>query len=209
MKITTSSVKFYNIRSAKDTLHRYHRRVKCVHIYIQMPAYGDQWMASYCAQQKYKSRALTHLPLVPHICVSELGQHWFRQWLVAYSAPSHYRNQCWFIVNWTLRNKLQWNSNQNTSLNFSLMKMHLKVSSVKWRPFCPGGDELMVWCHAQWSIKSFCIVELACDVVLGHNKCMFTDGFANWRLWVIVFYIICGVYSVWSALWPFVFVLNV
>ena len=21
---------------------------------------------------------LTHLPLVPHICVSELGQHWFR-----------------------------------------------------------------------------------------------------------------------------------
>ena len=27
---------------------------------------------------------LTHLPLVPHICISELGQHWFRQWLVAY-----------------------------------------------------------------------------------------------------------------------------
>ena len=44
---------------------------------------------------------LTHLPLVPHICISEPGQHWFRWWLVACSAPSNYLNQCWFIVNWT------------------------------------------------------------------------------------------------------------
>ena len=26
--------------------------------------------------------------------------------------------------------------------NVSFMKMHLKMSSAKWRPFCPGGDEL-------------------------------------------------------------------
>ena len=25
---------------------------------------------------------------------------------------------------------------------FSLTKMHLKISSVKWQPFCPGRDEL-------------------------------------------------------------------
>ena len=30
--------------------------------------------------------------------------------------PSHYLNQCSLIVNWTITNKLQWNSNQNTSL---------------------------------------------------------------------------------------------
>ena len=30
--------------------------------------------------------------------------------------PSHYLNQCWVIVNGTLRNKLQWNSNQNTKV---------------------------------------------------------------------------------------------
>ena len=60
--------------------------------------------------------ALTHLPLVQHICVSKSGQRWFRWWLVAYSAPSNYLNQCCFIVNWTLRSKLQWNSNQNTKL---------------------------------------------------------------------------------------------
>ena len=52
-------------------------------------------------------------PLVPHICISESDQHWCR-WLVAYSPPSHHLNQCWVIVNWTLKNKLQWNFNQNS-----------------------------------------------------------------------------------------------
>ena len=47
-------------------------------------------------------------PPMPRISVRESDQHWFRQWLGAYSAPSHYLNQCWVIVNWTLRNKLQW-----------------------------------------------------------------------------------------------------
>ena len=59
--------------------------------------------------------SLTHCPLVPHICVSEWGQHWFR-WFVAYSTPSLYLNQCWIIVNWTFGNKIHWNSNQNTKL---------------------------------------------------------------------------------------------
>ena len=57
-------------------------------------------------------RGLTHLPLVPHICVGESGQHWFKQRRIAYSAPSHYLNQCEVIANWTLRNKLL----QNTKL---------------------------------------------------------------------------------------------
>ena len=55
-------------------------------------------------------------PSVPHICVGELGQHWFSYWFVAYSAPSHYLNQCSLIVNCTTRNKLQWNSKQNSKL---------------------------------------------------------------------------------------------
>ena len=33
--------------------------------------------------------------VMPQVCVNELDQHWFREWLVAYSAPSHYLNQCW------------------------------------------------------------------------------------------------------------------
>ena len=30
--------------------------------------------------------------------------------------PSYYLNQCWVIINWTLRNKFHWNCNQNTKL---------------------------------------------------------------------------------------------
>ena len=61
-----------------------------------------------------KSVGWNHIPLMPHICVSESGQPWFRLWFVAYSVPSHYLNQCWVIVNWTFRNKLHWNFYQNT-----------------------------------------------------------------------------------------------
>ena len=32
----------------------------------------------------------------------------------AVQATSHYLNQCWNSVNWTLRNKLQWNFNRNS-----------------------------------------------------------------------------------------------
>ena len=82
----------------------------------------------------------THLPLVLHICVSDSGQHCFRQWLVVYSMSSYYLNQYWVFVNWTLRNKLQWNLNRNTKI--FIHENALKISSAKWRPFCPGGDEL-------------------------------------------------------------------
>ena len=47
---------------------------------------------------------LTHRTLMPHICVCELGQHWFRWWLVACLAPSHYLNHHWLIVNPIHRN---------------------------------------------------------------------------------------------------------
>ena len=65
----------------------------------------------------------------------ELDQHWFRQWLVAYSPPSHHLTQCSLIINWILGNKLQWNSDQNTKLFIEEKTM----SSVKWRPFCRWG----------------------------------------------------------------------
>ena len=42
------------------------------------------------------------------------NHHWFRQWLVVWSVPKHYPNQCWSIVNRTLGNKLRWNLNQNS-----------------------------------------------------------------------------------------------
>ena len=38
----------------------------------------------------------------------EIDHHQFRWWLVAWSVPSHYVNQCWNIVSSNLENKLQW-----------------------------------------------------------------------------------------------------
>ena len=49
-------------------------------------------------------------------CVCEVDGHWVRS--VVCSEPSHCPNQCWFIVNWTLWSKLQWNLNENTKLFF-------------------------------------------------------------------------------------------
>ena len=42
-------------------------------------------------------------------------QDYFRQWPGAWTAPSHFLNQYRNTVNWTLRNKLQWNFNRNSN----------------------------------------------------------------------------------------------
>ena len=60
--------------------------------------------------------SLTYRGRETHICVSKLGHHWFRYALVTSSAPSHYMNQCWNIVNCTLGNIFQWHLNQNTTI---------------------------------------------------------------------------------------------
>ena len=49
---------------------------------------------------------LTRWGRAMHKCVFELGQHWFRWWFVSCLAPSHYLNQYWLLVNFTLRSKL-------------------------------------------------------------------------------------------------------
>ena len=59
-----------------------------------------------------------------------------RYWLVAYSAPSHYLNQCWHIVYLTTRNNFS--EIRIEIQNSSFMKMHLKCRQLNWRPFCPG-----------------------------------------------------------------------
>ena len=55
------------------------------------------------------AKEFTHWGRVTHICIGKLGHHWFRQWHVACSAPSHYLDQCCLIVNGKHKSKLQWN----------------------------------------------------------------------------------------------------
>ena len=81
---------------------------------------------------------LSHWGRVTHICASKLSHLWFRQWLVAWTAASHYPNQCRNIVNWTISIEID---------TFSCKKMHLKMSSGKWRPFCLDLNVLTTLTH--------------------------------------------------------------
>ena len=63
-------------------------------------------------------------------------------------APSHYLNQCWDIVSWSPRNKLQWNFNRNSNIftvkntfenvvcQMSAILSRLNVLTIKWRVEC-------------------------------------------------------------------------
>ena len=54
-------------------------------------------------------------------------------------APSHYLNQCWNIVNWTLRNKLQWNPNRNLYIfvqENALENVVWEMAAILSRPQC-------------------------------------------------------------------------
>ena len=54
--------------------------------------------------------------------------------LVACSVPSHYWNQCRLNVNWTVRNKLQWNLYQNAKCFVN--EKFLKMSSANCEQLC-------------------------------------------------------------------------
>ena len=103
---------------------------------------------------------LTHLPLVQHICVSESGQQWFRWWLVIYSGPSHYLNQCWVIVNWTLRNNSDdqfWVLHINRTVTwriiviFVILPFIMLNSWLKWPPWVIPSLEglLYIWVYVK------------------------------------------------------------
>ena len=94
------------------------------------------------------ANVLTHLDLVKLYYVLDLNQvGWWHQTIngidcvgyVTCSAPSHYLNQCWVIVNWTIRKNFRWNLNQN--YNIFIKENAFKMSSAIWLPFCPQEDE--------------------------------------------------------------------
>ena len=61
------------------------------------------------------------------------NHNWFSHYL------SHYLNQCWNSVKWTNFNDILIEIHI-----FSLKKIHLKMSSEKWRSFCLGLNVLML-----------------------------------------------------------------
>ena len=52
------------------------------------------------------------------------------------------------------------------------MKMHLKMSPVKWQPFCPGGDELIVLSrvHIRQQIESLFATQILLKITLLYSN---------------------------------------
>ena len=94
-----------------------------------------------------------HLPLVPHISVSESGQHWFGWWLVAYSVPCLCLGQCCVTVNW---NRLQ----LVFCFNHPLLVSHICV--------CESGQHWSGWWLVAYSVPGHCSGQ--CWVIVNWNR---------------------------------------
>ena len=90
------------------------------------------------------SFSLTHWGRVTHISVSKLT---ISKLTIIGSdngvspdrCQSHYLKQCWNIVNWTLRNKFQWNFNHNSNIFIqenALENGVCEMASNLYRPLC-------------------------------------------------------------------------
>ena len=76
-----------------------------------------------------------HYSLVTPYRVTCISQFWFKQWLVARWAPSHYRNQWWLM----LSTGPQWTSFTDTlikSWKYRFKKKHLKMLSANCFLYC-------------------------------------------------------------------------
>ena len=62
------------------------------------------------------SNQIIVLPLNSSPASATYMRQWIGSALVQIMAFSHYLNQCWVIVNWIFRNKLQWNFNENINI---------------------------------------------------------------------------------------------
>ena len=92
---------------------------------------------------------LTHWGRVTLICVNKLTIIGSGNGLSPGSIWSHYLNQCWNIVNWTIGNKLQWNFNRNENIFIQenafeniVWKMAAILSRPQWVNPC-GAESIL------------------------------------------------------------------
>ena len=98
------------------------------------------------------SSVLTLWGQVTHICISKLTNIGSNNGL---SVASHYLNQYFNIVNWTLRNTVQWNFNRNSYafIQDVFESVVWKMAAILSRPQCVNNEDTTVMC---WTIiKTF------------------------------------------------------
>ena len=125
-----------------------------------------------------------------HVCARKPGHHWFRLWLIASSAPSHYLNQ-WWLVNWTIVNKFQWNGNQNIAIfvqenAFEYIGDWNQNTTVfiQENTFDYVCCKTLQWRHkrARWSLK-ITSVSIVCSTVCSGPDQRKHQSSAHWPLW--------------------------
>ena len=82
---------------------------------------------------------LTHWGRVTHIRVGNLTTIGSDNGLLPGRRRGHYLNQCWIIVNWTFRNKLQWNLNRNSNIFIqenAFKSVVCETAAILSRPQC-------------------------------------------------------------------------
>ena len=82
--------------------------------------------------------------ILPRVIDKDLLTHWGQMMharviklIIIGSDNGHYLNQCWNIVNWALRNKLQWNYNRHLNILIQENAFVLcKMVAILSRPQC-------------------------------------------------------------------------
>ena len=116
---------------------------------------------------------LTHWGRVTHIWVGNVTIIGSDNGLSPGRRQIHYLNQCWYSVNWTLRNKLQWNFNWNSNIFIrenALQNVVCKMASILPRPQC---------------VKKVCIIAStphACYVIGSYHNAFTVKSAWRWLM---------------------------
>ena len=98
---------------------------------------SGRWRSSNfrCLAMERSTIGLTHICINASLNQPSLGQIM----ACCLTGTSHYLNQCWDIVNWTLRDKLKWNLNRNSHIFIqenAFENVVWKMAAILSRPQC-------------------------------------------------------------------------
>ena len=90
---------------------------------------------------------LIHRSLMARVCFCKLCNIWSIWWFVTFSSSSFYLHHYWFVVDWTVENKFEWNLNHKENYFHArkcIWKRHLQAGpyfdSVRVRRIKSNGD---------------------------------------------------------------------
>ena len=96
--------------------------------------FDTHWNKNVVILTKFSSLAALEVVILTTSSAAS-DEHFIKMKTFPFQWLSHYWNQYWLIVNWTLRNKNQWSLNK---IPFFFQKIYLEMSSTKWQLSCIG-----------------------------------------------------------------------